>query len=234
MLGPGNYVVHEPPADYHAAGATRNTLAEPLQKPTAALRERPSSKIIQDLTHIEPSHCGPTKYFPCAATLRDGSVQDCVYLVSQAQYIRVWGSYPEDDRRKSSIRIQDIESVVESPNRLLAKIANRIYEAGESGMGYTVFTLVFGDGSRQSYLTGDAVDFIDYPDGKTANDVLEVLPHVGRDTQPRSGRPYYWCLYSDDDTERAFQLGLTEPQPRGKITVAQRLRWLWRRIRYSS
>ncbi len=42
-------------------------------------------------------------------------------------------------------------------------------------MGYTVFTSVFADDSRQAYGTGNAVDFISYPVGKGQDDVLDVL-----------------------------------------------------------
>jgi hypothetical protein len=53
-----------------------------------------------------------------------------------------------------------------------------------------VFTLVFAkrfglQKHHQAYLTGNAVDFIDYPEGMNADNVKAVLPHVGRDASPR-------------------------------------------------
>ena len=52
-------------------------------------------------------------------------------------------------------------------------------------MGYTVFTVVFKTAipflrRRKTYLTGNAVDFIEYPLGAGPEDVVSVLPHVGR------------------------------------------------------
>jgi hypothetical protein len=44
---------------------------------------------------------------------------------------------------------------------------------------HTIFTVVFADGSRQAYGTGNAVDFIRYPEGKGENDVIDVLPTRG-------------------------------------------------------
>jgi hypothetical protein len=58
--------------------------------------------------------------------------------------------------------------VEDSPTRVLARFANAIYENGESGMGYTIFTVVFSDGILQACVTEKAVDFISYPNGKNS------------------------------------------------------------------
>jgi hypothetical protein len=47
-------------------------------------------------------------------------------------------------------------------------------------MGYTIFTVVFADGLRQACVTGNAVDFIRYPPGKSPKDVVKVLPARGQ------------------------------------------------------
>ncbi|MCI3135027.1 hypothetical protein [Phenylobacterium aquaticum] len=63
-------------------------------------------------------------------------------------------------------------------------------------MGYTIFTVRFRDGSSIAVGTGNAVDFIDYPEGQSPEAVVGVLPHVGRDDPHlRSGPTYWWCLY---------------------------------------
>ena len=94
--------------------------------------------------------------------------------------------------------MEDVVEVQESPTRLPAKFANEIYRSGESGMGYTTFTVVFADGMRQACATGNAVDFIRYPSGKLPKDVVAVIPHEGRrdDTSVKSPE-WYWCLYSE-------------------------------------
>jgi hypothetical protein len=107
------------------------------------------------------------------------------------------GVYPEDDRGKRHIRIEDVLKVEESPTRLPAHFAKEIYKHGESGMGYTIFTVLFSDGSRQACVTGGAVDFVRYPEGKGPEDVIEVLPHKGRNAQPVRAPDWYSCLYSD-------------------------------------
>src|SRR3954464_3651003 len=141
--------------------------------------EKPSfptlpDKLREDLKAIAPSIDGELSYLPCAARMRDGTVLTCVYVVPEGPYIRHWGVYPQQDRGKSHISLSDVEAFTESPRRLPAQFANKLYRSGESGMGYTIFTVVFSDGTRQAYGTGNAVDFIRYPGGKDSKDVIDV------------------------------------------------------------
>jgi hypothetical protein len=80
---------------------------------------------------------------------------------------------------------------------LPGRFANKLYESGESGMGYTIFRVALADGSGQAYGIGNAVDFIRYPDAKGQSDVVDVLPHEGRNAEPVTCPEYYWCLFSD-------------------------------------
>jgi hypothetical protein len=137
-------------------------------------------------------------YYPCRVTLKNGMIIDTVYIEPEQPYLRSWGVYPEDDRGKMSVRIEEVLKVEDSPRRLPAHFANEIYRGGESGMGYTIFTVVFSDGQRQAYGTGNAVDFIRYPEGKGPHDVVAVEPHVGRGANPVSSPEWYWCLYSEE------------------------------------
>ena len=154
-------------------------------------------KLRDDLGAITPSKAGDLTYWPCAARMKDGTVLVCVYVVSEGPYIRHWGVYPQQDRGKSYISLSDVDALAESPTCLPAEFANKLYESGESGMGYTIFTVVFADGSRQAYGTGNAVDFIRYPEGKGQSDVVDVLPHVEKNAEPVSCPEYYWCLFCE-------------------------------------
>jgi hypothetical protein len=151
------------------------------------------------LATIEPSRCGLLDYYPCQVLLRTGVTMDRVYVAAETPYISVWGIYPEQDRGKFSIGLEDVGSLAASPSRLPAQFANQLYQAGESGMGYQIFTLAFSDGTEQAYVTGNAVDFVEYPEGKGPSDVVVVLPHVGRDRDPRPSPKFHWCLYSDGE-----------------------------------
>ena len=137
-------------------------------------------------------------YHPCRAVLTSGEGFDTVYIVSEKPYLKNWGIYPEDDRAKRWIRIEDVAEVQDSPTRLPARFANEIYRNGESGMGYTIFTVVFADGLRQACVTGNAVDFIRYPLDRGPDDVVAVIPHEGRTDDSLVQAPeWYWCLYSE-------------------------------------
>jgi len=129
--------------------------------------------------------------------LSDGSKKDRTYIVCAEEYIKVWGIWPEEDKHKKSILIDYVIEIQESDFRLPPQIAQKIYDGGESGMGYYIFTLIFNDGSKQAYITGGAVDFIPLPIGMVMNDIADVDLHVGRDDPMRMrSLDYYWCLYS--------------------------------------
>lgn len=154
--------------------------------------------IREALKNIEPSRYGELIYHPCRAVLKSGEACDSVYIVSEKPYLKYWGVYPENDPGKRWIRIEDIAEVKESTIRLPAQFANEIYRNGESGMRYTIFTVVFADGMRQAYATGNAVDFIRYPIGKGPKDVAAVIPHEGiRDDSLANSPEWYWCLFSE-------------------------------------
>ena len=155
--------------------------------------------IRKALEAIVPSGDDELKYYPCRVTLRSGVVLDTVYVEPEKPYLRFWGVYPEDDSGKNFVRIEDVLEVEDSPARLPAQLANDIYDSGESGMGYTIFTVEFSDGQRQACATGGAVDFIQYPEGKGPDDVIAVYPHEGRNANLVPAPQWYWCLYSELD-----------------------------------
>ena len=153
--------------------------------------------IREALKTIEPSRDGELVYYPCRTVLKSGEACDTVYIVPEKPYMKYWGVYPENDSGKRWIRMEDIAEVQESPTRLPAQFANEIYKDGESGMGYTIFTVVFADGVRQACVSGNAVDFIQFPIGKGPKDVVKVIPHEGREASLVKSPEWYWCLYSE-------------------------------------
>lgn len=177
---------------------------EPFRPPAGWVPKRPAARnypllsrdLKRELAQVIPSRDGQTSYWPCEVTLVDGDVLDRVYIASATDYIRHWGVWPEDDPAKSWIDIGRVVHVRESPTRLPVRFAEQIYLAGESAMGGCFFALEFSDGVRQSYVTGNAVDFIPYPGSKAPRDIVRVHPHTGRNDQNQlSGSTHYWCLY---------------------------------------
>jgi hypothetical protein len=112
-------------------------------------------------------------------------------------YIDVWGVWPEDDKGKRHISVNEVANLSESPYRLPPGLADELYRAGESGMGYCIFTLVFSDGSEQVYLSGNAIDFVQLPQGKSVSDLAAVVPHKGRNAPYVETLKYSWCLFGE-------------------------------------
>lgn len=159
------------------------------------------SELREQLERIEPSSDGVCAYRPCRVQLVSGETRDFVYVVDADEYIRVWGVWPEDDTGKRALAVEDVVAVEESPYRLPAELANKLYAWGESGMGYTLFTVVLRDGRRLPRVTGGAVDFPVLPDGLTTRDIVDVLREgreVFKDRAPRADEgtaEYAWSLY---------------------------------------
>lgn len=154
--------------------------------------------LRHQLVEIEPSREGAVKYFPCDVVLKTGERVDCVYLISLADYLKLWRFYPDRGRDKGYLEVEDIASIADSRFRLPAKFANILHACGESGMGYIIFTVEFRTGFKQAYVTGDVGDdFVRYPDGLGKEDVVGVTPHAGRDMEHINGQKYSWCVFSE-------------------------------------
>lgn len=163
-----------------------------------------SIELRQQLHKVEPSSEPITgvEYRPCRVGLRDGRVDDFVYVQEVASYLERWGVLPAEDSAKREIALGDIVSIEDSPRRLPVQLANRLYEAGETGMGYQIFSVVFPDGVEVPCLTGTAVDFVDLPvelDPRSAVDVRVGVPRSLREDEYYGSADYAWCLYENDD-----------------------------------
>jgi hypothetical protein len=160
-----------------------------------------SEDLREELERVAPSSDVDCEYRPCRVRLLNGEVRDFVYVIDANAYIRAWGVWPKDDEAKDEVSIEDVVAIEESPHRLPASLANKLYEWGESGMGYTLFTVVLRDGRRLPRVTGNAVDFPALPDGVTSGDIVDV-ERTGRDVfvdrMPRADERtarYAWCIY---------------------------------------
>ena len=158
-----------------------------------------SPKLRAQLERVPPTKDGTMEYHPCKVRLKGGEEQDFVYVVDAGKYIKTWGVWPGQDKGKREIRVEEVEEIAESPSRLPLAMAQRLYDAGESGMGYVAFALSYRDGSRSVHVSGNATDFVRLPDGKTVHDISEVYPHAGRGASGYLEAPdYFWCLYEKD------------------------------------
>jgi len=149
----------------------------------------------QQLSAIIPSHDWEMEYYPCRAILNNGTTLDNVYIVDAAKYLKHWGVLPTEDKAKHFIEIEEVVNIENSPNRMPANYADKLYEAGESGMGYCVFKIIYNNGAALDVLTGNGVDFVPSPEGLTVNDIVDVMPHQGSRSSYSKGLSYFWCLF---------------------------------------
>ncbi len=80
-----------------------------------------------------------------------------------------------------------------------ARFATKLYAAGESGMGYEIFTMDLRSGENLVFVTGNVVDFPDLPDGVETKDILDIHPHQGRERTSSEGyrgsAEFKWLYY---------------------------------------
>ncbi len=152
----------------------------------------------EQLVKVTPSKDGLMEYRPCQVMLKNGLRLDNVYIQEEQSYIRTWGVMPDADAGKRYILIEDVIEIKESSCRLQPELANKIYDAGESGMGYCLYKLVFDDGQSIDVCAGNAVDFAPLPEGLTTKNIKDVLPHEGSRNMCVNAPEYYWCLFKSD------------------------------------
>jgi hypothetical protein len=154
-----------------------------------------SAMLFEKLNRITPSRDRDMLYYPCRVVIRDGRVFDRVYVQPREPYLTYWGILPFDDRHKGWIAISEVVDVDESPLRLPPHLAEKVYEKGETGMGFTIFRMDLRGGKSRAVATGNAVDFIPLREGEKGADVVRVHTGIGRVEDTELAPPYYWSIY---------------------------------------
>lgn len=138
------------------------------------------------------------QYYPCGVELKDSRKLDCVSFIDREGYYRHWGDSPKD---RLFLDLGDVSDIFESVYRLSPELAQKLYDIGETGMGFFRFVVVMNDDKRFTYVTGNLVDFLEPPDGYQVSDIIDVLPGEStcKDWRTNHHKPkkYYWCLVDD-------------------------------------
>lgn len=155
-------------------------------------------QLLSAINVVEPSFDGVCHYRPCTIELAAGDRVERVLCVRADEYRQAWG--PGGHGR--GIDPTNIRGVTESKLRLPARFANRLYEVGESGMGYVIYTIVLCDGRKLPRCTGNVVDFPALPRDISSEDIQDVVPGVGhpewRNREPtarESSATHGWFVY---------------------------------------
>lgn len=150
----------------------------------------------EQLSRIEPSISNGVRLYPCSVKLRDGKLLDCVYMIEAEDFRRrTHFEHPEDFGGRS-VNVEDVASILDSRQRLPARFANQLYDAGESGMGYWSFVVMFRWWRRKRF-TATSIDFINYPLGMGPSDVKGVQPQIGKKRVQLNNDPEVsFCVFS--------------------------------------
>ena len=162
---------------------------------------RLTPELRAQLDIIEPSQVRAGVLLrPCRVGLRDGNVLPRVYVADLATIELLCGrATPENHISDSWLSPDQVTFIRESPVRLPARFANKVYAIGESGMGYTSFIVKFGCWPGRRCAQGLA-DFIAYPPLQGPQTVRDVVPWLRprwRNRVPPVPPRFQWCVFSD-------------------------------------
>ena len=148
-----------------------------------------SPDFLAQIHSIEPSiSYGGQLHYPCKLRLKDGE------LIERAICTEDHRGFLTD----AWVHPDSVKEIIPSFDRMPARLATKLYSAGESGMGYEIFILEMKDGSDFVFVTNNVVDFPDLPNGYTTTDIQNVHPHKGRERSKlgyRQDKPFKWCYY---------------------------------------
>jgi len=143
---------------------------------------------------------------PCLVRFRDSREVDRVYVEDINQLIGDADRWKHGslervlaDLQARNLPLEDVVAIEESPTRLPPGLANKIFAAGETGMGYFEFGVVLSDGRILEGHSGGSLDFLELPTGIEAGMISDVIPNRLASRPPDvTGAEYFYCLYSSD------------------------------------
>jgi len=159
-----------------------------------------TSEQLKQLVSIAPSRNYDVNYYPCQVEMKSGLVHENAYIVDYDLFVKTWlgRTPPNEENNPMYISIDAVTSIKNSPNRLPAHLANKLYDAGETGMGYSAFKIMYDNGTSLNVVTGNAVDFVPSAVGLTPNNIIDVLPHQ-RSKDFVEGPEFVFCLINGVD-----------------------------------
>jgi hypothetical protein len=145
-------------------------------------------QFMAGIAIITPSRTPQHEVFwPCSLLLSDGRT------VPRA----LCRENPRWSDKGKWINPQAVRSVSASPFRLPSQLADKLYRAGESGMGYVIYVLALRSGETIVCASGGIVDFPELPGGVSTDDIADVFPHQGRECTASekyfSDAPFEYC-----------------------------------------
>ena len=161
---------------------------------------------LQPIPYYDGSLCIA---YPAAAHLKTGTLLPCVLFANPDSRtdlaIKRFDEIRSGSKQAISYRdivenfvtngnrvnIYEIETFEESPYALSEAIAKQI--KGETSMGWTAFAAIMNDGEKFFFGTSWGMHFFEMPEGYTARDIKEIIPHAKHDGRIYRERPYFVC-----------------------------------------
>jgi hypothetical protein len=163
--------------------------------------DRLKSELRRQLEQIEPSvfldgvhyHI---HWYPGSIEKRDGTVVECVHLVSLSSFQQLHRRPPAEVSGLSYVSPNEIRAIRTSRFRLPARFANEIYRVGESGPNYFGFRLEFSFWRHRDYCVVGPVDFLYYPRWMGPGDIKGLGLSV-RQRRVSLVPPSSWCVFEE-------------------------------------
>lgn len=133
-----------------------------------------SREFLDAIAALEPGIWG----IPCSIELTDGPA---------FEFALAWENRRFSDAGKW-VNPHRIKGISKCLKRMPARFARLIYDAGESGMGYHICVVELCDGNSFVHSAGNLIiDLVNLPVGYSSEDIVNVLPHQGRERVREEG-----------------------------------------------
>jgi hypothetical protein len=181
-------------------------------RPFENRRFSPMPKSLARQLDQTPHTDYPYEYLPfrpASAVMKDGSVHPCVEFIGRGAAKHLFLAEPGSPW---TIKVEDIKSVKQSPYQLPPKFASVLHRYGETSMGQTSFVLTMKDGKRFNYVNTKCLDFVNYPEGYSADDIAGIewgglfdSNFYDKEWKLRNPGPilnspdFKWCFYEEPE-----------------------------------
>jgi len=156
-----------------------------------------SEEMAAQVEAIGASRATGIERSPCIATMLDGERVERVIVVEVVEAAAPW-MLPASDAGPygRAIDIRKVATLEDSPERLPADLASRVYMAGETAKDQFEFVIVLTDGSEVGCRTGAVVDYPGLPKDVTTADVADVRVLTRADSSgERRPTDFRYCYY---------------------------------------
>ena len=128
----------------------------------------------------------------------DGDVDCGVHIEPSDNLVRLGAvrEITEEQTLQAFVKVEDVAAIDQSVEQTPLNVYRKIREAGETGMGYYIFSLRLSDGRSLKCFSGGGFEFLRLPSGVAPHMIQDVTPCVrdASDVECRDAETSM-CLY---------------------------------------